>query len=417
MNTIPFSSLEWMIAGRYLRPRRREGFISVIAIISFLGILLGVATLIIVMSVMNGFRAELLGRIMGLNGHILATSLDGDIEDFDALTARFRGAPGVTRAVPIVEGQVLASGPSGSTGALVRGMRVDDLKDLKVVSSNLALGSLDALGSDTVVIGDGLARYLRLGIGDSITLLTPRGPVTPFGTAPRLKTYRIVAIFGIGMSEYDATFIFMPLAEAQAFFGLSEAVTAIEVMVDDPERAGDARERLASLAGSTLLLLDWQQLNSSFYGALQVERNVMFLILTLIILVAALNIVSGMIMLVKDKGQDIAILRTMGATRGTVLRIFFIAGASIGVVGTLAGFLLGIVVCENIETLRQWISALANTELFPPEVYFLSQLPAKIDPNDVVSVVAMALFLSFTATLYPAWRAARLDPVEALRYE
>ena len=412
-----FSPIEWMIAGRYLRARRREGVISVIAGISFFGILLGVATLIIVMSVMNGFRAELLDRILGLNGHIVVNSIDGSLEDYDALAAKLAKAPGVTSAVPFVEGQVLASGPANGSGALVRGLSQANLEGLRTVSENMVAGDLFAFNGDSIIVGEGLASFLRVRVGDSITLLSPRGAVTPFGTTPRVKAYRVAGVFKIDMADYDRSFIFMPLEEAQAFFNLTDAVSAIELMVNDPDNVGVYRQQLQGRVGEDVVLLDWQQLNGTFFSALQVERNVMFIILTLIILVAALNIVSGMIMLVKDKGQDIAILRTMGAPRGTILRIFFISGASIGIVGTFAGLLVGVLFCNNIETLRQAISKLFGMELFSPEVYFLSQLPAKIDNSEVISVVLMSLGLSFIATLYPAWRAARLDPVEALRYE
>lgn len=412
-----FGAFEWLLAMRYLRSRRREGIVSVIAIISFLGIMLGVATLIIVMSVMNGFRTELLSRILGVNGHMYVQGIGVNITGYDALAEEIRKVQGVTSVVPLVDGQVMVQSPQNAGGALVRGMREADLKAMSVVSANVTQGSLDGFDEGGVAVGARLAQNLGLSLGDNITLLSPRGAITPFGTAPRVAAFEIRAIFELGMSEYDASFVFMPLDEARAFFRTNEGVSALEIRVTDPDRINNYVSPVANAAGPCCMVTTWQQRNESFFSALQVERNVMFLILTLILIVASLNIISGLVMLVKDKGRDIAVLRTMGATRGAVMRAFFISGASIGVAGTMAGFLLGLVFCLNIETLRQWLSSLSGTELFSPEVYFLSRMPAEVDPGEVTAVVAMALFLSFAATLYPAWRAASLDPVEALRYE
>jgi lipoprotein-releasing system permease protein len=413
-----FGVFEWLLAIRYLRARRREGFISVIAGFSFLGIMLGVATLIIVMSVMNGFRTELLGRILGLNGHLFVRGVTSYVTDFDAVALNIEKIPGVVSATPIVEGQVMASSRGNAQGALVRGIHGKDLERLTVVSDHILLGTLNQFDTGgSVAIGSRLAKNLGLNVGDTITLLSPRGAITPFGTAPRVKAYPIVAIFEIGMSEYDSSFIFMPLHEAQEYFRTAEGVTALEIMVKQPDKVVDLVKPVSNTVGGCCEVITWQETNRSFFSALQVERNVMFLILTLILIVAALNIVSGLIMLVKDKGRDIAVLRTMGATKGSVMRVFFISGASIGVAGTLAGFALGTVFCLNIETLRQFLSEVSGTQLFNPEIYFLSHMPAEIDVSEVVSVVGMALFLSFAATLYPAYRAASLDPVEALRYE
>lgn len=413
-----FGVFEWMLAIRYLRARRREGFISVIAGFSFLGIMLGVATLIIVMSVMNGFRTELLDRILGFNGHMFVRGVTNYVTDFDTVSSEIEKIPGVISATPIVEGQVMASSAANAQGALVRGIYGKDLVRLKVVSDKILLGTLDNFDKgESIAIGARLAKNLGLTLGDSVTLLSPRGAITPFGTAPRVKAYPIAAIFEIGMSEYDSSFIFMPLHEAQGYFKTAEGVTALEIMIANPDAVNKLVAPVGAIAGSCCDVLTWQDTNRSFFSALQVERNVMFLILTLILIVAALNIVSGLIMLVKDKGRDIAVLRTMGATKGSVMRVFFISGAAIGVVGTLAGFTLGTVFCLNIETLRVFLSELSGTELFNPEIYFLSHMPAEINVGEVVSVVGMALFLSFAATLYPAYRAASLDPVEALRYE
>jgi lipoprotein-releasing system permease protein len=416
--TRAFAPFEWMLALRYLRARRKEGFISVIAGFSFLGIMLGVATLIIVMAVMNGFRQELLEKILGLNGHLLVQPLDAPLTDFEAVAERISKIPGIRLAAPVVEGQALASSPFGSSGVLVRGWRAADLRKLPSIADNLKQGTLAGFDEGQgVLIGRRLADQLTVHAGENVTLVAPRGAVTPMGTMPRIKTYKVAGVFEIGMSEYDLGFLFMPLTEAQAYFNRSGDVTAIEVYVDSPDQVDYYRKRISEVAGRPIFIIDWRQRNATFFNALQVERNVMFLILTLIVLVAALNIVSGLIMLVKDKGPDIAIMRTMGATQGAIMRIFLITGASIGVVGTLVGLLAGVVICRNIEAIRQFLSWLTSTELFPPTLYFLSRLPADMDLTETTAVVVMALALSLLATLYPSWRAARLDPVEALRYE
>jgi lipoprotein-releasing system permease protein len=416
--TQPFAFYEWMLAGRYLRARRTEGVISVIAGFSLAGIALGVATLIIVMAVMNGFRQELVGKILGVQGHIMVEGASGSLDQWDTLAASIVRIPGVVRATPIAQGQVLASAPTAATGALVRGLRSSDLQAMTLVAKSLEPGALQRFqGSSSVIIGKRLADRMGLLPGMNITLLAPRGNVTPFGVTPRAKTYTIAGTFSVGMSEYDNTFIFMPLAEAQAYFNLGNAVSGIEIMIENPDDVKDWTPLVANRLTTPARIADWQQMNSTFFDALQVERNVMFLILTLIILVAALNIVSGMIMLVKDKTHDIAILRTMGAPRGAILRVFLISGSSIGILGTFIGFLLGVLFCWNIESIRQGLMWITGTNLFSPEIYFLSRMPAHMEPGEVIAVVLMALTLSILATVYPAWRAARLDPVEALRYE
>jgi lipoprotein-releasing system permease protein len=418
LRTSPFAAFEWLIALRYLRAKRTESFVSVISGFSLVGIALGVATLIIVMSVMNGFRHELLARILGLQGHVIVQGDGQYLRDFDAIAQRVRRVPGVLRVAPVVDGQALASGGGTSPGVVVRGIRAADLSALTSVSQSLSNGALVQFGSgDTVIIGARLAAKLGTGPGGTITLIAPRGNVTPFGVTPRIKTYVIAGTFNIGMSEYDSTFVFMPLAEAQLYFNLSDSVTSLEVMVTNADDVNAMIAPISSAAGPHVLVRSWQTISQSLFEALEVERNVMFLILTLIILVAALNIVSGLIMLVKDKSGDIAILRTMGASRGAVMRVFLISGASIGVIGTILGFAIGVVFCANIDAISQFLSSVTGTSLFYPEIYFLSRMPAEMDAGEVTVVVLMALGLTFLATLYPSWRAARLDPVEALRYE
>ncbi|NQV83316.1 MAG: lipoprotein-releasing ABC transporter permease subunit [Rhodospirillales bacterium] len=407
-----------MMAFRYLRARRQEGFISVIAWFSLLGIALGVATLIIVMAVMNGFRQELLTRILGINGHLSVYGQTSEIRDFDPIAERLRKVGGVRIVTPLIEGQVMVTARGVAQGAVVRGIRPEDLKRRTIIADNIKKGSLDAFGGATsIIIGGRLAQKMGVGVGDKITLISPKGNATAFGTVPRMRAYTVAAIFQIGMYEYDSSFIFMPLETAQVYFKHPGAVSNLEVFVDDPDDAIAIGRDISKTLKGAARIHDWQRVNASFFNAIQVERNVMFLILTLIILVAAFNIVSSLIMLVKDKGKDIAILRTMGATRGTIMRVFFIAGASVGTIGTLAGFGLGLAFSTNIESIRQGIQGLTGTDLFAAEIYFLSQLPAVVDPGEVFAVVLMGLGLSFLATLYPAWRAAKIDPAEALRYE
>ena len=414
------TAFEWMVAARYLRARRQEGFISVVAGFSFLGIALGVAALIIVLAVMNGFRHELLGRILGVNGHVTVYGYLGKLPDYDRLGTELGALDGVQRVTPLVDGQVLASSRHGvSAGAIVRGIRPDDLRGRSILADAIKYGSLDRFGRTQggVVIGERMARKFGLRVGDSITLLSPEGMPTAFGTVPRSAAYPIEATFDVGMFEYDSGLILMPLDLAQRYFRKGDAVTAIELEAQNPENIDRLRDQVHLTVGTRGRVVDWRQANAQFFGAIQVERNVMFIILTLIILVAAFNIISSLIMLVMDKGRDIAILRTMGATRGMIMRIFLLNGATIGVVGTLVGFVLGLAFSLNIETIRQWIQGLIGSELFAAEIYFLSKLPARVESGEVATVVLISLALSFMATIYPSWRAARLDPVEALRYE
>ncbi|HOO82073.1 MAG TPA: lipoprotein-releasing ABC transporter permease subunit [Alphaproteobacteria bacterium] len=411
------STFERMVAWRYLRSKKAEGFVSVIAGFSFAGIMLGVATLIIVMSVMNGFRAELFDRILGLNGHMNIYSQSGPLYDYDYIQSRVEPISGIKMVVPIIESQALVSKGGSSSGVLVRGMAWKDFANREILRDSITQGKLEDFTGNGIALGEALAQKMRLRPGDKITLTSPQVKSTPFGSMPRQRSYTVALIYDVGMYEYNSGFIFMPLEAAQKFFQFDGAVTALEVFLKDPDELSVVRKAVSMVIEGQAGIYDWRDMNASFFNALQVERNVMFLILTLIILVAAFNIISSMIMLVKDKGQDIAILRTMGASRASMMRIFMLTGASIGIVGTLVGAALGIAFALNIESIRQFLEGLTGTELFAEEIYFLSQLPAEIEWHEVAAVVGMAFFLSVLATLYPAWRAARMDPVEALRYE
>ena len=413
-----FNKFERLTAGRYLRAKRKEGFISVITGFAFTGIALGVATLIIVMSVMNGFRAELLGRILGINGHIGLMAPNGyPFNNYRNAVKNIMDIQHIKLAIPMIENQLLITAGKSAEGAMVRGIAKEDLLKKPAMAKAVAKVDMNYFTDDAVIIGIRLARKMGIVEGDKITLLSPNGKITAFGTVPRMKSYQVIGMFDSGMYEYDANFIFMPLDAAQVYFGLNGAVTNIDVTLDDDKYLQPVRDALERSLGGGAYIYDWKQSNAAFFNAIEVERNVMFIILTLIIVVAAFNIISGLIMLVKDKGRDIAVLRTMGATKGMIMRIFFMDGAFIGVVGTLIGFVLGLLFCENIESIRQGLQTILGRDLFSAEIYFLSKLPAKVDMWEVLSVVSISLLLSFAATLYPAWRAAKMDPVEALRYE
>ena len=413
-----FSSLEWHIAGRYLRTKRRESFISIIAGISFLGIMLGVATLIVVMAVMNGFRADLLDRILGVNGHATIRPYETRFIDRDMLAEQLQKVEGVVLATPLVDGQAMLSSGDAARGVLLRGLPVEKLQALPSLKDNVIDGSLAALAQPkTIAVGARLAERYGFGVGQKISLISPRGTVTPFGTTPRLRQFKLVAIFRVGLSEYDLNFTFASIETASSFFGFGAHQGAIDVLIDDPDLIDMRAPQLRAAAGDDTYLTDWKQTNRTLAGALEVERNVMFIILTMILLVAALNIVSGLVMLVRDKGRDIAVLRSMGASRGMVLRIFFITGASIGVVGTLAGLIAGILLSTYVEEIRQFLIWTTGANLFPAEIYFLERMPSRILLQDVVQIALMALTLSFLSTLYPAWRAASQEPVELLRNE
>ncbi|MCZ6591746.1 MAG: lipoprotein-releasing ABC transporter permease subunit [Alphaproteobacteria bacterium] len=413
-----FAPIEWMIAGRYVRARRSEGFISVIAAISILGIMLGVGALIIVLSVQNGLRAEFIKSVLGFKGHITVVSSEGVLRNHAGLANRLRQTEGVVSVTPLVEGQILATHKGRSSGAIIRGLSKPDLQKRRLVAENIRNGTLETFsGNNAILVGTRLARVLGANVGDQITLVSPNGTVTVFGTVPRMKAYTIIGTFEVGNSLFDGGFIFMPLGVAQRYFRLGDGVSKLEVFVEDPDALGEPRREIASALGPNQRLFDWQQENRSIVNALQVQKNVMFLIVALIILVAAFNIISSLIMLVKDKSSAIAILRTVGASRGMIMRVFFIAGTSIGFAGTLVGTVGGLLITIYIENIQRFIERLSGTELFSPEVYFLSRLPSEINPGEVVMIAGMALGISILATLYPSWRAARLDPVEALRYE
>jgi lipoprotein-releasing system permease protein len=418
----PFSRWERSVARRYLFAKRKNGGVALISIISFCAVMLAVFALITVMSVMNGFRAELLGRIVGFNGHLYAQSPLINGPDRDTVIRRIMAAPGVVQAAPMVEAQAMVIGPTQVTGAIVRGVTTADLRNMSLIAGNIKQGSLAGFGEgeyggDLVLIGDRMALSLGVRPGDAITLISPSGPATAFGSSTREKNYIVGGVFSVGMSQFDEAFVYMPLEQAQLFFGRDTSVDYVEIKVDDPDKAKDYKRAVEVASGPGALVSDWQDRNHSYFTALQVERKVMRLILFCIVAIATLNIISSLVMLVKNKGKDIAILRTMGAGQGAILRIFLMAGASIGVAGTLSGLGLGALFCTYITPIQNFVEWATGTAVFSADVYMLSHIPAKIDWVEVAGIVAASALMSLLATLPPAWRASRLDPVEALRYE
>jgi lipoprotein-releasing system permease protein len=418
----PFGMWERMLASRYLRAKRSQGGVALISIISFVGIMLAVAVLIIVMSVMNGFRTELLGRILGFQGHAFVAGgvLDGPA--LEPAVQRILTVPGVVQAVPVVQGQVLAMSQNQITGAIVRGISARDVAGMRIIANNITHGSLASYGKgdyggDAILLGDRLAESLGVKVGDPLTLVSPSGGATAFGAAPVQKTFTVAATFMVGMSQYDQAYIYMPLQQAQLFFGREGTVDEIEIKLANPDQVTRLKPRIAQAAGPTAIVTDWTQRDTSFWGALKVERAVMRLILMLLVAIAALNIISGLVMLVKNKGRDIAILRTMGAGQGSILRIFVMAGGAVGVLGTIAGLLIGSLFCIYIDEIQGVVEWVTGQQVFASDVYFLAHIPAKVDWVEVTFITLFAMAMSFLATLPPAWRASRLDPVEALRYE
>jgi lipoprotein-releasing system permease protein len=416
-----FGAFERAVAGRYLRARKGERFVSIIAIFSLIGIALGVATLIVVTSVMSGFQTEIVSRFLGVNGDITIAAFAGQkVDNYAELTKRIRALPGVQSVLPFVDGQVLLStSTNASAGGLVRGISQPDLRSLHRISDHIWAGSLnDFTGDNALVIGVGFAESYRVNIGDSVTLISPEGAATAFGTIPRVRAYRVVAIFDAGLNDYNNSVVFLPLAAAQIYFQKPNAVTQIEIRTDDPDQVDSLLPQLTPLvSGLPVQVRDWRHANDVLVSVLQVQKDTMFIVLGMIVLVAAFNVVSSLIMLVKDKRADIAVLRTIGASSGSVQRIFIMCGAFVGIAGTALGATLGVVICRNIVEIQRFIENITGGHVFNPAMFMLSTLPNTIDWPDVLRVVALGLTLSVLATLYPSWRAARTDPVEALRHE
>ena len=413
--TLPFASFEWKIAFRYLRSKKKEGFISIISLFSLIGIMLGVATLIIVLAVMNGFRSELLDKILGINGHITIQSYGSDIDRYDEIKEEIGFIDNVYSVVPTIYSQVMVSSGEQTAGAIIKAINYTDIERVPKIDESLSIDRYQE--KEGLLIGSGMARSLMLGLGDSLTLISPKGSQTPFGTTPRIKSYPITGIFNIGMSEYDSNFVYMPLQEAQKYFNKKNKVNTIEVFLDNPEQIDLALIKIREIVDGVGYVSSWRDQNKTFFTALEVERDLMFIIVSLIVLVAGLNIISSLIMLVKDKNSDIAILRTIGASKNSIIRIFFITGSFIGVAGTTLGVIIGILFCQNIDAIRLFISKITGTELFSPEMYYLAKLPAEIDNYELLSVVTMALSFSILASIYPSWKASKIDPVEVLRNE
>ncbi|WP_114951042.1 lipoprotein-releasing ABC transporter permease subunit [Sphingosinicella terrae] len=413
------SRYERMIARRYLLPGKGEGFIFLVAGISLVAVMLGVAALIIVMSVMNGFRAELFDKVVGLNGHAVIQTYGNRIENWRPILERARATPGVTDASALIEQPLMATNQGRVEAILLRGVPRADILANPTMTRGVLAGSLAELrpGSDNVAIGSQLAQLLGLHVGSSITIVSPQGRTTPFGTVPRIVDYRVAAIFEVGLYDFDRAFVVMPIEEAQSFLLMGDAVQMIEITTTDADRVQEILAPLSASLGSRAVVQDWRSLNSALFEALQVERVAMFVVLSIIVLVAVFNILSSLIMLVRAKTRDIAILRTMGATRSGLMKVFMTVGVTIGVLGILAGVGLGAFFLSYRQAVVRFVQWVTGQNLWDPSVRFLTELPSKTDPFEVAAIVAMALVLSFLATLYPAWKAASTDPVQVLRYE
>ncbi len=421
MHKMIFSKLERKIAFRYLAAKKR-GFGSVISWVSLIGITLGVATLIVVMSVMGGFHDTLLSRIIGMNGHVVVYHQDGAISDYDFLIDKMKQnkvvAANATGIVPIAEGQVMATANGNNTGAMIRGIRMNDLAAKAQTGTRVYGRALPDVRDGELVAGASLTRVLRVGMGENISLVSANAATpTPFGSMPRIMSYPVVSSFFMGMYEYDSGYIFMPLETAQKYLNIGNAVTHIDLFLRNPEDTTAVRDAIARVLPDGFVVRDWRDLNRGFVGALQVESNVMFLILLLIVIVAAFNIVSSLVMLVKDKNKDIAVLRTFGVSRKSMMKIFILSGTSIGVIGAFFGTIFGVLIAIYIEPIRQFFQFITGRDLFPAELYYLSELPSKLEFASVFGIATIAIALAFIATLYPAWRAASTDPVEVLRNE
>jgi lipoprotein-releasing system permease protein len=410
---------EQMIARRYLLPGKGEGFIFLVAAISLIAVMLGVAALIVVMSVMNGFRAELFDKIVGLNGHAVVQGYGGRLDNWQDIAAKSRTTPGVTSASPLIEQPLLATFQGRVEAALIRGMTEEDIRESPSLKGKVVAGSLDAIrtGSGKVAVGSRLAENMGVTVGQTISIINPAGRSTPFGTVPRQIPYEVGAIFEIGIYDYDKAFVIMPMKDAQTLLLLGDKVGMVEVQTNDPDRVGEILAPLAEQVRGQALVIDWRQMNSSLFQALQVDRVVSFVILSLIILVAVFNILSSLIMLVRAKTRDIAILRTMGATRSSLLRIFVTVGLAIGSLGTLAGLVLGSIILFFRQGILDGVQFLTGQQIWDPSIRFLTTLPSKPDPVEIVAICLMAIGFSFLATLYPALKAANTDPVQVLRYE
>ena len=419
MKFLFFNQTEQMIAFRYIKSRRVEGFISIAAWFSLIGIMLGVATLIVVMSVMNGFRTELVDRILGINGHLVVYEKNEPyVSNYNQIINKISDIKNVIAVTPHLEGQALAKSKSIVSGVIIRGVNWSDLAAKKLLWKSLTQLTIDNYkNNEDIIIGYRLAQRLNVNVGDFISLISPNGMETALGILPIKKNFKIGGFFDIGMYEYDNNFIFIPWKKAELFFSTKNIAHGIEIFLKDEKFTSSVSSNVKNKLGNELLVIDWKKRNSAFMSALAVEKNVMFIILSLIILVAAFNIISSMIMLVQTKKSDIALMRTMGASKYVIIRIFVLTGSIIGLLGTFAGTILGVVISSNIEAIRNFLTTILGSELFSAEIYFLSKLPSDIYINEVIMVICVSIFLTLFASIFPAWKASRISPAEALRYE